>query len=319
MKNTSSKSDSKATHHATTAHPIAPTTAHPTVQPNGEDLASLHATLGAPTESFTRMLFRTAREEDLVNQGSRVDSLNIVADVPRFVASSLTILDSLDPARRATVMLPFGIFAVLVEEAVRLDGMKLDHEQSAVTGAGEKTERETTLRQEMRSGVALREQATAALGHALGEARVKELEVIVGDASSAGSLVKGMNAVADFIDRVLASGDVAEAEALSAWHVAAARAVVLRAQAAKVKAAGAVVATTGRRVSQRSLDLQDGRVLLLIEQTLRAFRTAHRADKSILVPELNRIAWLFETRTSLRKAAKAPAPPPAAGGPFMPQ
>jgi hypothetical protein len=203
------------------------------------------------------MLFRTAREEDLVDQGARVDSLNIVADVPRFVASSLTILDSLDPARRATVMLPFGIFAVLVEEAVRLDGMKLDHEQSAVTGAGEKTERETTLRQEMRSGVALREQATAALGHALGEARVKELEVIVGDASSAGSLVKGMNAVADFIDRVLASGDVAEAESLAAWHVAAPRAVVLRAQAAKVKAAGAVVATTGRRVSQRSLDLQD--------------------------------------------------------------
>jgi hypothetical protein len=42
---------------------------------------------------------------------------------------------------------------------------------------------------------------------------------------------------------------------------------------------------------------------------LRAFRTAHRADKSILVPELNRIAWLFETRSSARKPAKAtPAP-----------
>jgi len=31
----------------------------------------------------------------------------------------------------------------------------------------------------------------------------------------------------------------------------------------------------------------------LVDQTLRAFRTAHRADRSILVPELNRIAWLF--------------------------
>ena len=182
--------------------------------------------------------------------------------------------------------------------------MKLDHEQSAVTGAGEKTERETTLRQEMRNGVALREQATAALGAALGDGRMTELDVIVGDASTPVSLVKGMNAVADFIDRVLAHGDTAEAEALTAWHVAAPRAAVLRAQAVKVKAAGAVVATTGRRVSQRSLDVQDGRVLLLIEQTLRAFRTAHRADKSILVPELNRIAWLFETRSASRKSAK---------------
>jgi hypothetical protein len=264
------------------------------------------------------MLFRTAREEDLVTEGARVDSLNIVADVPRFVASSLTILSSLDPDRRATVMLPLNIFAAIVAEAVTLDAMKLDHEQTTVTSAGEKTERETTLRREMRAGVALREQATAALGHALGAARTTEVDTIVGDASAPGSLVKGLTAVADFIDRVLASGDPGEIEALAEWHVAAPRAVALRAQAAIVKTAGAVVATTGRRVSQRSLDLQDGRVLLLIEQTLRAFRTAHRADKSILVPELNRIAWLFDTSHGPRKSAKAPVTPepaaPPAGG-----
>lgn len=313
MANRSSKVQSKATpnpttHTTHTTHATA-TPALPTVLPNGEDLASLHTILGTPQESFTRMLFRTAREEDLVDQGARVDSFNIVADVPRFVASSLTILDSLDPARRATVMLPSGIFAVIVAEAVRLDGMKLDHEQTATTGAGERAERETTLRKEMRNGVALREQATAALGHALGEARTKELDVIVGDASAPGTLVKGMNAVADFIDRVLASGDAEEAESLAAWHVAAPRAVALRAQAVKVKGAGAVVANTGRRVSQRSLDLQDGRVLLLIDHTLRAFRTAHRADRSILVPELNRIAWLFETRSNARRSSKATPPP----------
>jgi hypothetical protein len=264
------------------------------------------------------MLFRTAGEEDLVTQGARVDSFNIVADVPRFVASSLTILNALDPARRATIMVPLGIFAAIVAEAVTLDAMKVDHEQTTVTSAGEKTERETTLRREMRSGVALREQATAALGHALGAARTREIDTIVGDASAPGSLVKGLTAVADFIDRILASGDPGELEALAEWHVAAPCAVALRAQSVLVKTAGAVVATTGRRVSQRSLDLQDGRVLLLIEQTLRAFRTAHRADKSILVPELNRIAWLFDTAHGSRKSANTPATPepaaPAASG-----
>jgi hypothetical protein len=83
----------------------------------------------------------------------------------------------------------------------------------------------------------------------------------------------------------------------------------------KVLDAGAVVANTGRRVSQRSLDVQDGRVLLLVEQTLRAFRTAHRADASILVPELNRIAWLFDTSHPSRKSPKAPAPEAPAATP----
>lgn len=308
--------DSTLTPTATLTTASAPATLiHPTVLPNGEDLASLHAALGAPQPSFTRMLFRTTREDALAEQGTRVDSLNILADIPRFVASAITILEALDPARRAMVMLPFGIFAVMVDEAVKLEGMKRDHEQTAVTSSGEKARREATLRREMRAGVALREQATAALGHALGDVQMAELETIVGDASSPESLSKGMNAVADFIDRVLASGDAGDVEALGAWHVASPHAAALRAQATKVLDAGAVVASTGRRVSQRSLDVQDGRVLLLVEQTLRAFRTAHRADASILLPELNRIAWLFDTSHPSRKSPKAAAPEAPAASP----
>lgn len=317
MTDHSSKSKSKATA-TTTPTALTPTPAAltlPTILPNGEDLASLHTALGTPQPSFSRMLFRTAREEDLVEQGTRVDSHNIIADIPRFVASSITILESLDAPRRATVMLPFGIFAVIVDESVKLEGMKRDHEQTAVTSSGEKAKREGTLRREMRAGVALREQATAALGHALGDAHMTELSTIVGDASTPESLSKGMNAVADFIDRILASGDADDIAALDAWHVASPRAVALRAQAVKVLDAGAIVANTGRRISQRSLDVQDGRVLLLVEQTLRAFRTAHRADASILVPELNRIAWLFDTSHPSRKSPKATAPEAPAASP----
>jgi len=54
----------------------------------------------------------------------------------------------------------------------------------------------------------------------------------------------------------------------------------------------------GRRVSQRALDLQDGRVLLLAERTLRAFRAARRADPTILLPELNEITSASSSKIS---------------------
>jgi hypothetical protein len=85
-----------------------------------------------------------------------------------------------------------------------------------------------------------------------------------------------------------------------------------------VQKAGAVKATPGRRVTQRALDVMDGRVLTLIEKGMRAFRAARRADPSILVPRLNKIAWMFETRRSSPKAPKPPAddvPAPAGGEP----
>ena len=69
------------------------------------------------------------------------------------------------------------------------------------------------------------------------------------------------------------------------------------------------MASPPRKVSQRSLDIQDGRVLTLIDMIWRAFRVARRTDRSILIPELNRILWRFETRTGAPKAAKEAAPP----------
>jgi hypothetical protein len=70
------------------------------------------------------------------------------------------------------------------------------------------------------------------------------------------------------------------------------------------------VASPPRKVSQRSLDLQDGRALSLVDMIWRAFRLARRSDRSILMPELNRIAWMFESRTSAGKGTKEAPPPP---------
>ena len=74
-----------------------------------------------------------------------------------------------------------------------------------------------------------------------------------------------------------------------------------------VRDAAKVTAAPGRKVTQRALDLQDGKVLYLIEKVIRSFRAARRADPTILVPELNKIAWMFETRSGKAKGAETPA------------
>jgi hypothetical protein len=112
--------------------------------------------------------------------------------------------------------------------------------------------------------------------------------------------------VATFIADVFENGVDDDKAALRAFGAGPARAAELEARAKAVEAAAPPAAGTGKRVSKRALDIQDGRVLVLIDLILRAFRLARRTDKSLLSPELNRLAALFDTRA---KAAATEDPP----------
>ena len=116
-------------------------------------------------------------------------------------------------------------------------------------------------------------------------------------------------AIAGYLTDLRKSGSEDDTDALDLWSIDAATVTSLREQAATILDAGKIVASPPRKVSQRSLDIQDGRVLTLIDMIWRAFRVARRTDRSILIPELNRILWRFETRTGAPKAAKEAAPP----------
>jgi hypothetical protein len=61
-------------------------------------------------------------------------------------------------------------------------------------------------------------------------------------------------------------------------------------------------------VSQRELDIQDGRVLVLMDMVVRAFKLARKSDGSILLPELNRLKALLDSRW--KTSSKEPAEPP---------
>jgi hypothetical protein len=281
----------------------------PTVPATAHDIESLAAALGAPDAKLVRLLLRNTREDALAEWGAEVDSKNITADMPRFVVSGLGILASLDSTRRGHVNLPPGIFAALVSEAVKLDAMKVGHDAVITTNAGDKVDRETTLRGEMRAGVALRDTVIERLGNVLSGPQMEQVGIIAGDASSSSKLAAGLEAIADYLTDLRKNGSEDDTDALDLWSIDAVTVTSLREQAATILDAGKIVASPPRKVSQRSLDIQDGRVLTLVDMIWRAFRLARRTDRSILMPELNRILWMFETRTSAPKGTKEAAPP----------
>jgi hypothetical protein len=107
--------------------------------------------------------------------------------------------------------------------------------------------------------------------------------------------------LATFIEELLKVGDRHEHLRLKAFHLTSGRVQMLRAHAARLRVLsdgpkpGAMPAWAVD--AQRRLDLQDGRVIELMERVLRAFRSAHRQDRSIQVPTLHVLGWIFDARS----------------------
>lgn len=244
-------------------------------------------------------------------------SEDIVADAPRFISSSLRILAALSPTQQAQVKLPPAIFALLSDEAATDATLAQSHATVSDSESEALKEHEAKLKKVMGLAVAVRDGAVASLKHALGDLRVGPVRGTASDASSPAALAKGLRAVSAFIVRHLAEGSDDDRTALRFFGAGEAGAAELEAHAKAVEAAAPATAGTGKRVSQRMLDIQDGRVLVLTDIVLRAFRLARRKDKSILLPELNRLAALFDTRsrtTAAPEGSDAPADPTAKPG-----
>lgn len=192
--------------------------------------------------------------------------------------------------------------------------MKAKHDAQKAKAAGFRADRESAWANEKTSAIVERDLTYDGLRNALGEGVVAELSAIVGTAETPEKLATGLESLAGLIDDRIKKGDEEDVHALAQWGVGAERAAHLRQKAKTVREAGAIAATPERRVSQRALDLQDGRVLFVIGKVLRAFRAANRTDASILVPSLNKIAWKFEIRGRSPKQPAAPAPTGGAPG-----
>lgn len=287
-------------------------------------LDALARELGPADGAFAARTYAGIPEEDLVTEGTRIDSQSLIDDVPHFVASARRILGSLSEAQRAKVRMPAALLPLLVAEAGRLQAMKRSHDAAATEAAGARAALEVQGRSAMRDGIGERDLCYDGLRNALGARRMARVDAVVGRADSPESLAKGLEALASFIDETRRADPAQDAKLLEDYGVGAECAAALRTTAQRVRGVASVQIAAGRRVTQRALDLQDGRVAVVIEKILRAFRAARRVDGTILVPELNKAAWMFEARSG-SSAKKPPSagekpssngemPPPAAGG-----
>ncbi len=265
-------------------------------------LDQLAAFLGEPDEQLRNALFRRVPEGTLVEHGTRVDSPLILEDVPGFVQAGLDGLKRLLPEQRSLVKLPPGLFALLVDETRMLDRLRADHEAMlAAAAAGTRTEREAALRTAMRAGLALRSVTVSALRNVLGREGMHPIETAIGTGDTASKLAAGLEELARQVRQRL-RGDAIDRYLFAEFGLDEACAGQLDEAAARVRKLDEAPAPPDRVVTQRMLDLQDGRVLHLIAMVLRAFRAAHKADGDVPEPDLPTIGWLFDARSTRRPA-----------------
>jgi hypothetical protein len=314
----------KKTASATPKHPSHPTTpkAPPKKRfvfgalpaPGTATLATLPAVFGDVDEVSRTLLFRDADDSDLVDDGTKVETSTILDSIPTFLVSCAGILGSLTVEQEGLVYLDPGIFGVLVDETGKLVVEKKRHDDALRAEKSGHVAQETGVSALAHEGALLRERTRAALISALGSSRRTLIDTAAGTATEdPAAVATALDALADLLDAVhdpeAKSWTAADRASTDRFCVGSAQVDVLRADAESVRAASAVPAKPTRTASQRSLDLQDGRVLLLVEQIVRAFRQAHRASTAIAMPDLKQIAWKFSSRSGKRakKAIKAPA------------
>lgn len=304
--------------HSTQPHPAAvsttaakqahPRPAFPVLDDGIHDLDGLRAALGKPDEKLRRLIFRNHTETDFFEWGVEAASKDIMEDAPRFISSSVRILATLSPERLALVHVPPWLFAILADEAGTHVTMATSHATVSDTEGEALKKREGRLKKEMGLGVAMRDRVFGCLRNAVGDAGVTTIRAAATDASSPDALMKGLQTLASFIRATFESGSEDDKSALEAFQADEQCAADLEARAKSIKDASPTTAATGKRVSQRELDIQDGRVLVLMDIVVRAFKLARKSDGSILLPELNRLKALLDSRW--KTSSKEPAEPP---------
>lgn len=280
----------------------------PTKEPAVHTLDSLHHDLGKPNEALAKALFLRLTEGALVEVGVRIDSISLIDDVPGFVSSAIEIQKHLTPAQRPLLKLPSGIAPLLVAEAITLRSLHAEFSATSTIDAGSKAQRDTVARRELREGVTFRDIVYDALRNALGPDGMSEVDAVIGTAETHEALATGLSGMAKLLRKLRKQGSD-DLALFDAFELDEACAAALDEKAARVRKAGEAAAAPEKRVTQRRLDLQDGRVAHLIGIVRRAFRAANRADSSILVPKLRASAWLFESRSGKSKAQPPPAAP----------
>lgn len=287
-----------------------------------QTILALVAELGSPKPVATRAAFRGADPAWMLSTGQTVSSEVILRDGTDFVRSVRAIWANLSAEQRlaATGYNP-DLDAVLAHELSVLRDDNARYDKLAQAAGSSLAERRQRARDAYADGIITRQANYQTLRDYLGA----EHPVVVGlgtamrAAQSAETLAQGLDAVADALHRTRhgVDGHPASAELREDLDFAGlgdATVTALRAHATRVRETAELADARPKDLAaaQRTLDLQDGRVLHVMGIILRGFRRARRRFPTTLLPVLGDLGRVFNVSRGGGDDDEAePTPPPA--------
>lgn len=260
-------------------------------------LESLREALGPPEPALGVLLLRAFSEETLGGYGSSVASERLLRATPTIVATTLQTLASLHDDSLNLVHLPPEIFAVIVDEAAKVPALAARVASVTKRGTVSRTAWKVSHKAARQSAIATRDRIVRAVSAALGAAHAEVLKATAGNAEDDTALARGVGDLADFLDRTLSAGPSADRDALARFNVDGACVTRLRATATALNAMGGAPTALPYNALQRALDLQEGRVLALLDMVVGAMRSARAENKAIVLPELGGLrSWFMPPR-----------------------
>jgi len=232
-----------------------------------------------PDNERRTVLFQRLGVSEAIEISAEIDSPNLLARLPEFLDAALEIQKALWPAQRTVSKLPSSFFPRIAAESRLLRSLTWGASAAEPTTAIER-------RRAVREAMIVRDVAWEALRDVLGPKRRDEIDVLVAATETPEELARSMDAIAAYLDRMLA--DPRDAAVLAVTDLDAAYSLALRRAAAVLQAQSDEAAPESPSAPPRRGGLR------LIGMAYRALET----DAFMTVPSLQTMSFTATPRAA---------------------
>lgn len=269
--------------------------------------------LGAPKPVMQRVAFSGYDESVGLEDGRAVASERILQSVPAFVHVVDTTWNAMSEMRRGRVLgYSAGLLPVLVSEAHTLEELNDRYDRVARNASRTRAQCEVAARNAMSDGRETFDESLRAVRRFVppGEQERAGLDAATDKTDTPAALALSIEMLSDWISGWLSSMSPDEVDVYVSMGFGSELVATLRAKAVAVRETQADLDSLydENRVTQRQLDMQDGRVLHVFGVVYGAFRAAAKRDDRVVLPPLGELRSFFE-RWSARRRAEEPADP----------
>jgi hypothetical protein len=261
-------------------------------------LDTLVAQHGAPSTGHRVVAFAGYDPVASLALGQKVATERILRVVPGFVQRAAQAWAALSPAQRERVVgFRPVLFTVLLDEAATLRALNERYDRAAKSDALSRAQAVTNATESERDARDLYGRVRATVGEYTTAAQWAALgfDTLPESPADADQLAQALGTLATQVGAWHATLDPEVREACEEINLGEALVASLREAAEAVRRTQAEAAgfTAQTRVTQRQLDVQDGRVLHMVRRVFNAFRRAARRDDSVVVPDLDELTNVF--------------------------